>query len=116
MVSDRVGADVAYSATFNGEQDLYYLRIGDRDCNGNGLSDTDDIAEGRSDDANGNGIPDECECLADVDGNGTVDTADLVELLAAWGPCPGCPEDIDGNDVVDTADLITLLAGWGDCR
>lgn len=29
MISDELGADVAYSATFNGEQDVYYLRIGD---------------------------------------------------------------------------------------
>ena len=29
MISDNPGADVAYAATFNGEQDVYYLRIGD---------------------------------------------------------------------------------------
>jgi hypothetical protein len=29
MRSDDHGADLAYSATFNGEQDVYYLRIGD---------------------------------------------------------------------------------------
>ena len=28
MVSDNAGASVAYAATFNGEQDVYYLRIG----------------------------------------------------------------------------------------
>jgi hypothetical protein len=27
MVSDVDGADLAYAATFNGEQDVYYLRI-----------------------------------------------------------------------------------------
>jgi len=63
MVSDLVGADLAYAATFNGEQDVYYLRIGDYDCNGNGIGDTEDIASGTSPDANGNGIPDECEWL-----------------------------------------------------
>lgn len=31
------------------------------DCNANGLSDCDDILAGRSEDANGNGVPDECE-------------------------------------------------------
>ncbi len=30
MVSDNLGADIVYSATFNGEQDVYYLRIGNR--------------------------------------------------------------------------------------
>ncbi|MFT5430191.1 MAG: hypothetical protein ACI9OJ_000864, partial [Myxococcota bacterium] len=34
------------------------------DCNGNGLLDADDIAMGRSADVNGNGFPDECECLS----------------------------------------------------
>jgi hypothetical protein len=29
-VSDEDGVDVAYAATFNGEQDVYYLRIGER--------------------------------------------------------------------------------------
>ncbi len=29
MISDDLGADLAYAATFNGEQDVYYIRIGD---------------------------------------------------------------------------------------
>jgi len=49
----------------------------------------------------------------DVDEDGDVDTADLLAMLAAWGPCEGCPEDIDGNGVVNTADLLILLANWG---
>jgi hypothetical protein len=49
----------------------------------------------------------------DIDGDGDVDTADLLALLAAWGDCPGCPEDIDGDGVVDTADLLILLGNWG---
>jgi len=61
MVSDAVGADLAYAATFNGEQDVYYMRIGDYDCNINGVGDQDDIAGGTSSDSNLNGIPDECE-------------------------------------------------------
>ncbi len=60
MVSDELGAMVAYAATFNDEQDVYFLRIA-IDCNQNGLHDGDDIASGRSKDVNGNGIPDECE-------------------------------------------------------
>ena len=63
MVSDLVGAHVAYAATFNGEQDVYYLRIGDYDCNGNGVGDAIDIQIGTSVDNNDNGIPDECEGL-----------------------------------------------------
>lgn len=54
-------------------------------------------------------------CPADTDGSGTVDTGDLVGLLAAWGPCGECPQDIDGSGTVDTGDLILLLAAWGPC-
>jgi hypothetical protein len=61
MTSDRVGANLAWAATFNGEEDIYYLRIGDYDCNGNGIGDSLDIAQGTSYDVNHNGIPDECE-------------------------------------------------------
>jgi hypothetical protein len=60
LVSNRSGADVAYSATFNGEQDVYYLRAFP-DCNENGISDVDDIDDGASFDDNGNHVPDECE-------------------------------------------------------
>jgi hypothetical protein len=30
MASDELGADVAFAGTFNGEQDVYYVRIGER--------------------------------------------------------------------------------------
>ncbi|MBI4718574.1 MAG: exo-alpha-sialidase [Planctomycetes bacterium] len=60
MVSDDVGASLAYAATFNGEQDVYFLRIG-MDCNANNVNDETDIDLGTSLDANGNRIPDECE-------------------------------------------------------
>ncbi len=54
-------------------------------------------------------------CPSDSDGNGVIDVEDLLDLLAAWGPCPGCPEDSDGNGVVDVEDLLDVLAGWGLC-
>ena len=44
MVSDPVGADLAYAATYNGEQDVWFLRIGDYDCNANGIGDAVDVA------------------------------------------------------------------------
>jgi hypothetical protein len=40
------------------------LRLPIVDCNHNGIADTTDIATGTSQDANSNGIPDECECSA----------------------------------------------------
>ncbi|MDY7110415.1 MAG: M28 family peptidase [Planctomycetota bacterium] len=53
----------------------------------------------------------------DVNGDGVVNTEDLLALLAAWGSCPDppedCPADFNGDDVVNTEDLLTLLANWG---
>ena len=54
-------------------------------------------------------------CPGDTDGSGTVDFNDLVELLAAWGPCSGCSADFDNSGVVDFDVLIALLAAWGPC-
>jgi hypothetical protein len=77
MVSDDVGADLAYAATFNGGQDVYYLRLGDRDCNRNGVGDGSELQAGTVSDCNGNAIPDGCEVAAeavdDLDGNGVPD-------------------------------------------
>jgi hypothetical protein len=106
IVADARGANVAYAATFNGEQDVYHVRLFP-DCNGNGVSDVDDIAGGASDDADGDGVPDECEApvLAGpvpgiagqpnrFDVTGATPLGDVVFLYAlAPGetPVPGCP-------------------------
>ena len=46
---------------------------------------------------------------ADLDGNGTVDGADLGLLLAGWG---SNSPDLDGDGFCDGADLGLLLAAW----
>lgn len=117
--SDNVGAFVAYAATFNGEQDVYCVRIGPYDCNGNDAPDEGDIAGGTSADVNGNGVPDECECIGDVDGDWDVDFDDLVALLAAYGSAIGDPQydsaaDVNADGAVDFADLVAFLARFGD--
>jgi hypothetical protein len=84
------------------------------DCNFNGVPDAQDLA-GDSQDVNGNQIPDECECLPDLNGDGTVDGADLPVLLGAWGPNPAHPADFNGDGVVSAADLAQLLGSWGSC-
>ncbi len=105
MASDNGGANIAYAATFNGEQDVYFLRIGIIDCNENGIPDVDDIASGFSNDCDGNTQPDECG--ADCDANGL---PDVCELLAGAADCDGnnwldiCQGDFDGDGIIDACD------------
>jgi hypothetical protein len=105
MVSDKVGAHVAYAATFNQEQDVYYLRIGDWDCNDNAVGDATDISSGASQDVDQDGIPDECR--VDGDGDGAVDPLDN---------CPAIfnPEQLDANHdgVGDVCDDPIFLDGF----
>lgn len=58
------------------------------------------------------------EFLPAADGDaGTVGSAELGELLAAWGPCsPGAPclTDLDGDGVTGSGDLGVLLSVWGE--
>lgn len=56
-------------------------------------------------------------CPGDIDGNGAVDTTDLISMLAGWGPCAcdSCSTDLDGSGTTDISDLISLLAAWGPC-
>jgi hypothetical protein len=66
-------------------------------------------------DFNRNRIPDICECLADVNGDGVVDSMDFALVMAAYGPCAGCPEDVDGSGVVDDHDAQEVLSNLGPC-
>ena len=114
MISDRLGAHVAYAATHNGEQDVWYLRIGDYDCNGNGVADATDIASATSQDCNTNGIPDECEIAAgasrDVNHNHVPDECETIaaEFDIKPGACPN-PLNPASHGVLPTA-----LVGTGD--
>jgi hypothetical protein len=71
MVSDNAGVDLAYAATFNDEQDVYYLRLWS-DCNGNGISDSYDLWSDHARDCNVNEVSDSCEIIEDptLDTNG----------------------------------------------
>ncbi len=106
IVSDRVGGGVAYAATFNGEQDVYFLRVFP-DCNANGFSDIEDIDSVTSLDCNLTLIPDECEtavtCIAAgaiPDQDSPTDDPLLLEKLAGdevrltWSPSCN-PSDAD---------------------
>ncbi|UCF66121.1 MAG: exo-alpha-sialidase [Acidobacteriota bacterium] len=92
MISDADGAAVAYSATFNGEQDVYFLRVGD--CNANGAHDSLDVANMTSTDCNENGVPDECE--PDCNGNDIADGCDIDS---------GTSDDCNDNQIPDECDV-----------
>jgi len=89
MISDDIGAGLAYAATFNGEQDVWFVRVGD--CNDNGVHDSTDINQGTSIDCNGNGHPDECENLIEICGDG-VDNDCNGQTDCSDPACLGDPE------------------------
>jgi hypothetical protein len=49
----------------------------------------------------------------DVDGNGCVDDADLLQVLFAFGASECSPADVNGDGIVDDADLLTVLFNFG---
>ncbi|MHC5002898.1 MAG: choice-of-anchor Q domain-containing protein, partial [Planctomycetota bacterium] len=53
--------------------------------------------------------------LGDINADGAVDTADLMEILVDWGPCeePCCLSDLDLNGHVDVDDVVALILSWG---
>lgn len=53
-------------------------------------------------------------CVADLNGDGVVDAADLAILLGSWGPVFSAA-DLDDDLDVDAADLGILLGAWGPC-
>lgn len=122
MVSDSNGAHIAYAATYNGDQDIYYLKVFP-DCNDNGKSDVLEIQQRQSGDTNRNRIPDSCENLkvkGDLDGDRDVDRNDLNRLLAARNkPAsgPSDPADLDGNGVINLLDSrkLVLLCTRANC-
>jgi hypothetical protein len=45
-----------------------------------------------------------------------VNVADLLAVIAAWGPCPNpltCPADLNVSGQVDVADLLEVITNWG---
>ena len=53
------------------------------------------------------------QCPGDIDGDGRVDGADLIELLGSWGLVGG--PDLDGDGSIDGNDLNIILGYWGVC-
>ncbi len=95
--SDDVGLFLAIATTVSGGQDVYFVRVGDWDCNRNGIPDAQDLKSGFAADCDGNAIPDSCEIAAgakqDVNQNGIPDVcecyadcnADFALTIADFG-------------------------------
>jgi hypothetical protein len=90
------------------------------DCNRNCIDDFIDIIDGTSYDSDDNGIPDECECSADFDVDGDVDTHDLLYMISFWEntstPDNPLPADLNGDGVINIQDLLLLIVQFGDCE
>ncbi len=102
------------------EASVDYLGTAPSDCNGNGILDTCEVADGITPDVNGNGRPDDCEsalelCPADLTGDGTVNGADLGVLLSAWNQSGIIGADLNRDGIVNGADLGDMLSAWGAC-
>ena len=88
------------------------------DCNSDGIIDYGQILSGALSDFNSDGVPDACQCDADIDSNSEVDGIDLAIILDTWGTNGGKlypAADINHSGLVDGADLAQVLNSWGPC-
>ena len=99
----------------NGVPDPCDIRVGAGDCDLDGVLDYCEIASGSVTDFDQTGVPDSCECLADLFVDGHVNGADLGIALSQWGQGAGAAADINRDGVVNGADLSILLSSWGAC-
>ena len=96
MISDEAAANLAYAATFNGEQDIWFVRLGD--CNGNGVHDGLDLIYNTSLDIDENDVPDECQ---DCDSDGVTDPDEIAA---------GTSQDCNENLLPDECDIALGLS------
>jgi 3-phytase/alkaline phosphatase D len=55
-------------------------------------------------------------CAADINGDGSVTSADLAVMFSSWGACGStCPADLNHDGLVNGDDLTMVLNSWGDC-
>jgi len=87
LVSLDDAVHVIFSATFNGEQDIYFLRIPDPKLALN----------------------------VDVNGDGQVNGSDLNLAVGNWNRFGG-PGDVDCNGLVDVGDTVAILNAFGSLR
>jgi cytochrome c peroxidase len=60
--------------------------------------------------------PTQCDgCVGDQDCNGTVDFADVLQVIGSWGNNDLCSADMNDDGSVDFGDLLDVIAAWGPC-
>jgi len=87
----------------------------DHDCNGDGIGDVSQIALGELTDINGNGTPDLCECLADWDQSGGVNSTDVGAFVNDWfiDQANGTLNaDVNANAVTNTTDVSDFVNAY----
>jgi hypothetical protein len=85
------------------------------DCDGNLVLDSCDIASGVHEDVNGDGVPDMCQCIPDINGDGYVNVTDLLVVIDQWG-LTDSPADLNQDGIVDVTDLLIVVGNWGPCE
>jgi hypothetical protein len=85
------------------------------DCDQDGIGDACDSGG----DFDGNGVPDSCQCIADLFVDQVINGADLGILLAYWGHATSSTAsqvaDLNRDGFVNGTDLGYLLSRWGPC-
>jgi len=97
------------------------------DCNENGVDDAEDISSGTSRDCfdfsaaagtagGANGVPDECECVADWNRDGTsnsTDVSDFINTFFADQSPPGATNgDVNCDGVSNSTDVSDFINVW----
>jgi hypothetical protein len=85
------------------------------DCNENSLIDSCEILNGELVDTDGDGVPDQCECESDINGDGYVNVTDLLTIIDQWGQTDSSA-DVNDDGIVDVSDLLIVIGSWGPCE
>jgi hypothetical protein len=54
-------------------------------------------------------------CMADVNGDWTVNIDDLLFVISNWGQGAGNPSDVNNDNIVNISDLLAVIGAWGQC-
>jgi hypothetical protein len=104
--ANGLGGDESLAGVVLPAAGTYYIRV--QSVVANGAAQIYDLTGSVTIDAVGGG------CIADLNGDMIVDTADLGIIINNFGT-PGPAGDLNGDMIVNTADLGTLIGVFGTC-